>query len=177
MTTTEGGYHTWDSDLINVDGVSQTGHGVYVAVLDTGMVPNWRDYSASAGRGALGHRLDQPVSFRASKNNPCGVEVEVGNLQQTTWVGSTGSTHGTHVASTILGYNYYSNFDAAGGFPLPPVQVRGIAPDVTVIPVKVLSDYQVPSLPKCTDPGPQAQRKSSSAPLRWWLQAFAMRPI
>ena len=46
-------------------------------------------------------------------------------------------------------------FDAAGGFPLPAIQVRGIAPDVTVIPVKVLSDHQVPALPKCTDPGPQ----------------------
>jgi subtilisin family serine protease len=160
LTTTEGGYHTWDSDLINVDAVSQTGHGVYVAVLDTGMVPNWRDYFPEARVAAqLGTGFDQPVSFRASKNNPCGVEVEVGQLQQTTWVGSTGSTHGTHVASTILGYNYYSNFDAAGGFPLPPVQVRGIAPDVTVIPVKVLSDYQVPSLPKCTDPGPQAAAK------------------
>ena len=37
LTTTEGGYHTWDSDLINVEAVSQTGHGVYVAVLDTGI--------------------------------------------------------------------------------------------------------------------------------------------
>jgi len=81
------------------------------------------------------------VTFRAGKNNPCGLEVEVGQLQQSTWVGSTGSTHGTHVASTILGYNYYSNFDAAGGFPLPPIQVRGIAPDVTVIPVRVLADF------------------------------------
>ena len=83
----------------------------------------------------------------------------MGQLQQTTWVGSTGSTHGTHVASTILGYSYRSNSDTAGGFPLPPIQVRGIAPDVTVIPVKVLSDYQVPALPKCTDPGPQAATK------------------
>jgi subtilisin family serine protease len=32
--------------------------------------------------------------------------------------------------------------------------VRGIAPDVTIIPVKVLADYQVPALPKCTNPGP-----------------------
>jgi subtilisin family serine protease len=30
--------------------------------------------------------------------------------------------------------------------------VRGIAPNVTVIPVKVLADYQVPQLPNCDDP-------------------------
>jgi subtilisin family serine protease len=69
-------------------------------------------------------------------------------------VGSTGSTHGTHVTSTILGYFYRSNSDAAAGFPLPPIMVRGIAPEVTIIPVKVLADYHVPALPKCTDPGP-----------------------
>lgn len=33
--------------------------------------------------------------------------------------------------------------------------MRGIAPDVTIIPVKVLADYQTPALPKCTNPGPQ----------------------
>jgi subtilisin family serine protease len=70
-------------------------------------------------------------------------------LRTDTWVGSTGSTHGTHVASTIIGYSYYSNFDAVGGYPLPPIMVRGIAPDVTIIPVKVLADYQYPALPKC----------------------------
>ena len=90
LTTTEGGYHTWDSDLINVDAVSQTGHGVYVAVLDTGMVPNWRDYFPEARVAThLGTGFDQPVTFRGSKDNPCGIEVEVGQLQQTTWVGST----------------------------------------------------------------------------------------
>ena len=155
MTTTEGGYHTWDSDLINIEGLSQTGHGVYVAVLDTGLVPNWRDYFPEARVATqLGTGFDQPVSFRASKTEPCGLSVEVGQLQTSTWVGSTGSTHGTHVASTILGYFYRSNTDAIGGFPLPPIIVRGIAPDVTVIPVRVLADYQVPARPKCDDPGP-----------------------
>jgi subtilisin family serine protease len=149
VDSTGDGYQTWDSDLINIESVPQTGQGVYVAVLDTGMVPNWRDYFPEARVATqLGAGFYQPVSFKA-KADECGLGVEVGALQQSTWVGSRGSTHGTHVASTILGYFYRSNADAAQGFPLPPIMVRGIAPEVTVIPVRVLADYQVPALPKC----------------------------
>jgi subtilisin family serine protease len=152
-TTTAGGYSTWDADLINVEKVSQTGNGVYVAVLDTGLVPNWRDYFPRARIAEnLGTGFDQSVVFTVGAD-PCHVEAEVGPLRQTTWVGSTGSTHGTHVTSTIIGYNYQSEFDAASGYPLPPIQIRGIAPDVTIIPVKVLADYQVPPAPLCGQPG------------------------
>lgn len=151
-TSTAGGYPTWDSDLINIEAVSQTGRGVYVAVLDTGLAPNWRDYFPRARVAEhLGAGFEQSVVFR-NGGDPCQVEVEVGPLRQTTWVGSTGSEHGTHVASTILGYNYRSPSDAAAGFVLPAIQVRGIAPDVTIIPVKVLADYQVPPAPQCPDP-------------------------
>lgn len=154
VLSTADGYHTWDSDMINVEQVSQTGKGVYVAVLDTGLVPNWRDYFPEARVAThLGTGFEQSIAFKAH-NDRCGLGVEVGPLRQTTWVGSTGSTHGTHVASTILGYFYRSNFDAVAGFPLPPIMVRGIAPDVTVIPVKVLADYQIPALPKCSPPLP-----------------------
>ncbi|MBI5668973.1 MAG: S8 family serine peptidase [Chloroflexi bacterium] len=154
VSSTAGGYPTWDSDLINIEQVSQTGRGVYVAVLDTGLVPNWRDYFPEARVAThLGTGFDQSVSFKAH-NDRCGLGVEIGALRQTTWVGSTGSSHGTHVASTILGYFYRSNFDAAAGFPLPPIMIRGIAPDVTIIPVKVLADYQIPALPKCSPPQP-----------------------
>lgn len=149
LTSTASGYPTWDADLINLETVPQTGRGVYVAVLDTGMVPHWRDYFPAARVAThLGTGFEQPVSFKAH-NDRCGLGVEVGALTQSTWVGSRGSTHGTHVASTITGYFYRSNFDAAAGFPLPPIVVRGIAPDVTVIPVRVLADYQIPALPKC----------------------------
>lgn len=30
--------------MINIEAVSETGAGVYVAVLDAGLVPNWTDY-------------------------------------------------------------------------------------------------------------------------------------
>jgi len=155
-TSTAAGFSTWDSDLINIEKVSQTGRGVYVAVLDTGLVPNWADYFPKARIAThLGTGFDQSVNFKAGAD-PCQVEVEVGEVRQNTWVGSTGSTHGTHVASTIIGYNYQSEFDAAAGFALPPIQVRGIAPEATIIPVKVLADYQIPPAPQCGQPGGKA---------------------
>jgi len=158
--STATGVSTWDADMINSDSVSQTGQGVYVAVLDTGLVPNWRDYLPAARVAAsLGKGFIQPVNFKAKNDDPCGVEVEVGQLRTASWIGSANSTHGTHVASTILGYFYRANADAAAGFPLPPLVIRGIAPDVTLIPVRVLADYQFPALPHCTDPGPTPSGK------------------
>jgi subtilisin family serine protease len=155
-SSTEDGHHTWDSDMIDLEGVTETGAGVYVAVLDTGLVNNWTDYFPKARvRTDLGMGFYQPVNFKADKSDPCGLVGQTGALRQTNWTSARGSTHGTHVASTVIGYNYYSNHDAASGFPLPPIQVRGIAPNATIIPVKVLADYQVPALPKCTDPGPR----------------------
>jgi len=149
VTSTAGGNSTWDADMVNSDSVPQTGRGVYVAVLDTGMVPNWRDYFPEARVATnLGAGFYQAVNFKAG-NAGCDTEVEIGPLHQTGWVGSLGSTHGTHVASTIIGYFYRSNTDAAQGYPLPPIVVRGIAPDVTVIPVRVLADYHVPARPQC----------------------------
>lgn len=149
LPSTADGYGTWDSDIINIEAVPETGTGVYVAVLDTGLVPHWRDYFPTARVAThLGKGFVQPVSFKAKKD-VCGLGVTTGRLQESTWVGSTGSTHGTHVASTILGYSYRSNSDALAGYPLPPLMVRGIAPEVTIIPVRVLADYQLPALPKC----------------------------
>ena len=148
---TSGVYSTWDADLINSEDVAQTGAGVYVAVLDTGLVPNWSDYLPKSRIATqLGTGFFQPISFKAKKD-VCGLGVTVGQLRQSGFIGSNSSSHGTHVTSTIIGYNYRSNTDAAQGYPLPAIYVRGIAPDVTIIPVKVLGDYQVPALPKCGD--------------------------
>jgi subtilisin family serine protease len=146
---TAGTYSTWDADLINSEDVAQTGAGVYVAVLDTGLVPNWSNYLPKERIATqLGTGFFQPISFKA-QNDVCGLGITVGQLRQSGFIGSNSSSHGTHVTSTIIGYNYRSNTDAAQGYALPAIYVRGIAPDVTIIPVKVLGDYQVPALPKC----------------------------
>lgn len=149
-TTTSGGYHTWDADMIDVEHVSQTGAGVYVAVLDTGLVPEWKEYFPN-NRVAqnLGAGFYQNVTFKAHSTDKCEIDTEIGQLKSASYIGSRGSSHGTHVASTIIGYSYYSNNDATQGYPLPGIQVRGIAPDATIIPVKVLADYQVPAFPQC----------------------------
>jgi subtilisin family serine protease len=154
LTSTAGGNATWDSDQIDIENVSETGAGVYVAVLDTGLVANWKDYFPDARIAQeLGKGFYQAVSFK-STSDPCNVNPVIErNLREVSFIGSRSSSHGTHVTSTIIGFNYRSNTDLAQGFALPAIQVRGIAPDATIIPVKVLADYQVPSLPKCPEPG------------------------
>lgn len=153
-TSTVDGHRTWNTDQIDLENVSQTGDGVYVAVLDSGLAPNWKDYFPQAAIAEeLGAGFIQNVSFKAQAD-PCGLGIEVGGLRRTTYIGSRSTTHGTHVTSIITGFTYRSNADVAGGVTLPMIQVRGVAPKATIIPVKVLADYQTPALPNCTDPGP-----------------------
>jgi len=161
-TSTEGGNETWDSDQIDIENVSQTGAGVYVAVLDTGLVANWKDYFPDARVAQeLGTGFEQNVDMTLAKNG-CELTLDpTGPVRQTTFVGSRTSSHGTHTSSTIIGYNYYSNTDAVQGFPLPAIQVRGIAPNATLIPVKVLADYQIPARHQCTEI-PAAERAAQA---------------
>jgi len=92
-TSTSGGYSTWDADLINIDKVTQTGSGVYVAVLDSGLVPNWRDYFPRARIAEnLGTGFEQAVVFRTKNGaDPCGLLAEVGTLRQTTLARQVGN--------------------------------------------------------------------------------------
>ena len=131
---------TWDADMINSDSTSCTGKGVYVAVLDTGLAPNWRDYFPTERIAAnLGKGFKEDLKWDSKSQS----FIESGVVHEVSWIGDIGSTHGTHVASTIIGYNYYAPADAVSGFPLPPLFVKGIAPDATIIPVKVLADYTI----------------------------------
>jgi subtilisin family serine protease len=116
------GINTWDQDAINVTNFSVgrtigfNGSGVYVAVLDTGLLDTWRQYfpeqriatqfgiAFGGGGGEVGSVSSQPNKWEHDQNS-----------------------HGTHVTSTVLGYS------------LRGTPINGTAPMATVIPVKVLN--------------------------------------
>lgn len=117
------GLSTWNLDSINVTDIGFAnrqvdfdGSGVYVAVLDTGLMDSWRRYfpqeriaaeyarAFGGGGGLSGTVSEQPNKWEHDQNG-----------------------HGTHVTSTILGYS------------LNGTPINGVAPMVTVIPVKVLN--------------------------------------
>jgi subtilisin family serine protease len=116
------GISTWNQDAINATDfdaghvLPYDGDGVYVAVLDTGLLSSWRYYfgeeriasefgvAFGGGGGERGSISNQPSKWQLDQNS-----------------------HGTHVTSTIIGYNL-------GGTP-----VAGVAPMAKIIPVKVLN--------------------------------------
>lgn len=119
------GLTAWDMDIIDVMDnapdqrtVAYDGTGVYVAVLDTGLLSSWRFYfgeeriadefgvAFGGGGGEQGSVSNQPNKWQTDQNS-----------------------HGTHVTSTVLGYNF-----------LNQAKIGGVAPRATVIPVKVLNN-------------------------------------
>jgi subtilisin family serine protease len=117
------GLSTWDLDAVNVTNigfdnrqVAYDGAGVYVAVLDTGLLDSWRQYFPQERIA-----VDYAKAFGGGGG-------EQGNVSEPTnkWEHDQNS-HGTHVTSTILGYD------------LRGTPVNGVAPLATVIPVKVLN--------------------------------------
>lgn len=123
VTDFANGLSTWNLDAIDVTDfgfdnrqVAYDGDGVYVAVLDTGLMDSWRQYfpeeriaeeyarSFGGGGGERGNVSEQPNKWEHDVDG-----------------------HGTHVTSTILGYS------------LDGMPVNGVAPMATVIPVKVLN--------------------------------------
>ncbi len=128
-------HNVWNLDAINVtefdatyDGaaerqVAQNGEGVVVAVLDTGLMPFWPFYFA--GKDVDTENSTTLLGGGASDN---GAVVSPKNK----WQGDVRG-HGTHVASIITGFQYAAA-STGGAF-----QIDGVAPEVTLVVVKVLN--------------------------------------
>lgn len=123
-TNNDAGFSTWDLDAINITSspgpnhrsVAYDGSGVYVAVLDTGLVNNW-SYYFPENRIATQYA----ISFSGGGGDRGAV-----SQQPNKW-GEDQNSHGTHVTSTILGYRFGTS------------NINGVAPNATIIPVKVLN--------------------------------------
>ena len=117
---------SWDADMIDVEKVNPdiTGEGVYVAVLDTGLRANWRDYFPEErivtdwGRSFIDKGVMQDEKAGKFVSNV---------VESSNFIGE--HPHGTHVTSTIIGYSIRGSY------------VAGIAPKANIIPVKVLEYY------------------------------------
>ncbi|MEM2261567.1 MAG: S8 family serine peptidase [Ignisphaera sp.] len=116
---------SWNLDLVNIPTVHEyyklDGSGVYIAVLDTGLEPQWRSYFPE----------DRVVSefgaaFLGAMATAYWVTGEV--LNRNAWEADTNG-HGMHVISTIIGFDVYGFY-----------RVDGVAPGARIIPVKVLSN-------------------------------------
>jgi subtilisin family serine protease len=113
------GLNTWNLDSVDVTNfgegrvVPQDGSGVYVAVLDTGLLDTWRQYFPQERIAT-----QFAAAFAGSSTNS-------GAEPTNQWEHDTNS-HGTHVTSTVIGFN------------IRGTAINGVAPKSTVIPVKVL---------------------------------------
>jgi len=136
-------------DMVDAEQVTETGEGIYVAVLDTGLLSNYRYFFPEGvvniktewGKGFT-HDIfyvgtggnfseDGMFSYGPLRSDRGFITHDNGAPDQYGF--GWGSGHGTHVTSIITGW--YLN--RAG------VQywVRGVAPKVTIIPVLVLDDW------------------------------------
>jgi subtilisin family serine protease len=115
-------------DLVDAENNSTyDGSGVWVAVLDSGFYPNWRDY------------LDES---RVLTELGAAFVAVLGNAVPNQWDAGS-DPHGMAVAATIIGHKYADALDEGGwgeGFATGAAglyAVPGIAPGAKVIPVKV----------------------------------------
>jgi subtilisin family serine protease len=116
------------------------GEGIYVAVLDTGLLQQWQFFFTNPLTGECRIKAEWGKGFTHDVWwDPTINDFVWGPLRDDRGFITDpfkGSGHGTHVTSTIIGY-YYST--ALGRF-----WVRGVAPKVWIIPVLVLDAWEVP---------------------------------
>lgn len=120
-------------DMVDAEIVPNNGEGVYIAVLDTGLHYYWPWIFSEANIAwELGKGFTHDVYWDPAIGYYFGpLRDDRGFL--TEWA----SGHGTHVVSTIVGYQYWPSTAPE------PAWVRGVAPEATIIPVLVLDAWPI----------------------------------
>ena len=137
VTDFTGGFSTWDQDAVNATvspgsaarGVAQTGAGVFVGILDTGLLNTWPQYFPT-----------ERIATQFATSFVGGGAQDAGNVTQPggdSWQHDVCS-HGTHVTSTVLGYQ------------LGATRFQGTAPQATIIPVQLHSKASANSHNSCS---------------------------
>jgi len=119
----------FNADLVNTENVAAQGEGVYVAILDTGLLPAAPFFFSQADIAwDLGKGFSHDVYWDEAEQ-----DIMISPLKEDRgyWT-EMASGHGTHVTSTVVGFNLNDSF-----------WVQGIAPKVTIIPVLVLDAWEV----------------------------------
>jgi len=119
-------------DIVDGELYPEGGEGVYVAVLDTGLLELWPFFF---GHANIADEWGIGFSHDIWWDDTIG-DIVIGPLRDDRGFITKpyeGSGHGTHVTSTIVGYNFNNLFI-----------VGGVAPKATIIPVLCMDAWEVP---------------------------------
>jgi subtilisin family serine protease len=141
-------------DMVDAEQVSETGDGIYVAVLDTGLLSNYLSFfppdkvniKTSWGIGfthdliwvGSGGNWSNEFDYGPLRSDRGFITHDNGAPDQYDF--GWGSGHGTQVTSEITGW-WCDRHSLVPSDPTLPFWVRGVAPKVTIIPVLVLDDW------------------------------------
>ena len=139
----------YNVDMVDAETTTNDGEGIYVAVLDTGLLsnylsffpPNKVDIKEEWGKGFT-HDVfyvgsggnwsdDGKFSYGPLRDDRGFLTHDAGNPDK--YGLGWGSGHGTHVTSIITGYSFWRGTVSTW--------IAGVAPKVTIIPVLVLDEW------------------------------------
>ena len=125
-------------DIVDAEGYDG-GEGIYVAVLDTGLLEQWRFFFTNPLTGECRIKAEWGKGFTHDIWwDPDIGDFVIGPLRDDRGFIThpfRGSGHGTHVTSTIIGYRFSTA--------TADMWIRGVAPHVWIIPVLVLDAWEV----------------------------------